>query len=412
VVGCDGKQTKLRQALGIGFSGKEYSESFLICDAELSESDVHAKGMDKHEGFATLKGGKLLLMVHLEKNTWRVYHAASSLDQEATSAGFLERVCKEVLPGGQMPEVVRWKDPSFFTLSCRIVDAYSSGRCFLAGDAAHCHSPAGGQGMNTGLQDSANLAWKLAAVLSGCASSRLLASFEPERRPVAEWVLRTSDGLIGRVADQSLPSRALRWIAVRLLLPLIPGSALPPVGLKNRLFGLTHSYSGTGACVDSGPPPPAGALRAGDRLPDLSFSLGDGGGGEGTTLLQALRPLRLALHLLFVGPSAQGDEEAARATAALGSRCPGWALEAWLLHDAPTGRGGALPGGAGGAAARHLVGTEAAAELRRLLALGPRGRALLLVRPDGHIAAAHRGGWDGDAMADAAARCGLSAASG
>ena len=87
---------------------------------------------------------------------------------------------------------VRLHDPVWltrFSSQHRVVDRYSVGRVFVAGDAAHIHSPAGGQGMNTGLQDAANLAWKLAAVLKGNAGAALLDSYEAERLPVAHHVL-------------------------------------------------------------------------------------------------------------------------------------------------------------------------------------------------------------------------------
>ncbi|MGC7532179.1 FAD-dependent monooxygenase, partial [Pandoraea pneumonica] len=90
-----------------------------------------------------------------------------------------------------------------FSSQHRVVDRYRVGRVFVAGDAAHIHSPAGGQGMNTGLQDAANLAWKLAAVLKGDAGDALLDSYEAERLPVAHHVLELSDRMFDISASQT-----------------------------------------------------------------------------------------------------------------------------------------------------------------------------------------------------------------
>jgi 2-polyprenyl-6-methoxyphenol hydroxylase-like FAD-dependent oxidoreductase len=102
----------------------------------------------------------------------------------------------------------RWM--SRFHSDERQVPQYRVGRVFLAGDAAHCHSPAGGQGMNTGIQDAANLGWKLAAVLQGRASDRLLDTYQAERHPVGKMVLRSSGTIIRLAMVKSKIGRALR----------------------------------------------------------------------------------------------------------------------------------------------------------------------------------------------------------
>jgi hypothetical protein len=111
------------------------------------------------------------------------------LSAEGLTALFHERTGREDV----VVRDVRWA--SVFTMSARLADAYQRGRVFLAGDAAHCHPPTGGQGLNTGIQDAYNLGWKLAAVLGG-ASESLLATYEKERRPIAETVLGLSERLL------------------------------------------------------------------------------------------------------------------------------------------------------------------------------------------------------------------------
>jgi hypothetical protein len=134
------------------------------------------------------------------------------------------------------------------------------GRAFLAGDAAHCHSPAGGQGMNTGLQDAANLGWKLAAAVHGWGGDELLDSYHAERHPVGRQVLRSSGLLIRLALIRPAWGRALRNAAIRLLL------SLPPVAAK-----AAGSVSALGVRY----PAPAGAdRRVGTRAPDVPLRSG------------------------------------------------------------------------------------------------------------------------------------------
>ena len=125
-------------------------------------------------------------------------------------------------PRPRVEEVV-WS--SRFRVSHKLAARYREGPVFLCGDAAHVHSPAGGQGMNTGIQDAANLTWKLALVLRGQASSPLLDSYERERRPVARGVVATTDRLTRLATMSSLLARRIR----NILIPMV-GSARCRVG--------------------------------------------------------------------------------------------------------------------------------------------------------------------------------------
>jgi hypothetical protein len=142
----------------------------------------------------------------------------------------------------------------------RQVPRYRVARVFLAGDAAHCHSPAGGQGVNTGMQDAANLGWKLAAAVLGWGGREMLDSYQTERHPVGRQVLRSS-GLLIRLALVKPPwGRALRDTAVRLLL------SLPPAAAK-----AAGSVSALGVRY----PAPSGAdRRVGTRAPDVRLHSG------------------------------------------------------------------------------------------------------------------------------------------
>ncbi|MFL6001203.1 MAG: FAD-dependent monooxygenase, partial [Nocardioides sp.] len=166
----------------------------------------------------------------------------------------------------------RWM--SRFHSDERQVRRYRVGRVFLAGDAAHVHSPAGGMGMNTGMQDAANLSWKLAAVVKDGAEDQLLDTYHDERHPVGKMVLRTSGGLIRAALLRREPARAARDAAAAIAF------RLPRVSrrLARRVSGLDIAY-----------PPSAGSHRpVGTRAEDVV-------GTDGRRLYEVLRSARCVL---------------------------------------------------------------------------------------------------------------------
>src|SRR5437773_3595544 len=160
----------------------------------------------------------------------------------------------------------RWM--SRFHSDERQAPRYRVGRVFLAGDAAHVHSPAGGQGMNTGLQDAANLGWKLAAAVRGWAPEGLLDSYQTERHPVGRMVLRTSGAIIRMALLRSVAARAVRNVVGAAAL------RLPPVA--HRAIGIISGI-GIGYPRRKGDHP-----LVGQRVPDLALS-------GGRRLYEALR---------------------------------------------------------------------------------------------------------------------------
>jgi hypothetical protein len=155
----------------------------------------------------------------------------------------------------------------------RQAPAYRAGRVFLAGDAAHVHSPAGGQGMNTGLQDAANLGWKLAQVLNGHADPELLDTYQAERHPVGRSVLHSSGGLVRLGMARRPWSRALRAALTGFLKAVGPARR----GMVGRITGIGYRYAA-----------PRGAHRlTGTRVPDVAL--------EGGRLHEALRGGRFVL---------------------------------------------------------------------------------------------------------------------
>lgn len=377
--GCDGRSSAVRGALGISYPGKEYPQAFFLVEMQCDPQELRAGGF-VHSGHFMISNGSLFLVVRLKEGHCRIIHCAVGIDERMT-VDDMRAAWERIMPM-PIPASATFQHPSFFRVSCRIADRYRQGRSFLAGDAAHCHSPAGGQGMNTGLQDATNLAWKLAAALRGHSGEALLDSYEAERRPVAEWVLERSDGLFRAIMSASPAAAAVRGLLARAVLPLVPGALLPPASARIMLFGLGHSYAGRGACVDAGPPPGRGAVVAGNRLPDCACVVQEAGSQQETSLLRLLCPLRLRLRVLLLGAAPDAAEallEEARAASA-------WPLDVWCCDD------GAAPH----AATRLQLVDDG---LRRALRLPPRGAAVLVVRPDGHIAAVLRGPLGGDAGA-------------
>ncbi|MDE1163667.1 MAG: FAD-dependent monooxygenase [Acidobacteriaceae bacterium] len=210
LVGADGAHSAVRHALGVGFTGEQLPSDWVLADVHL-DGDVLPDAVELH-----LHPEGVLAIFPLPPNRFRVIAAYLHGEHEPTLEEMQRILDQRRGPG------VRAHDPvwlSQFHISERIVENFRRGNVFLAGDAAHIHSPAGGQGMNTGMQDAVNLAWKIALIsgghLSKAGEETLLASYNEERHPVAQDVL-TGAGLLTRAAmvDNSLLSH-VRNAAIR-----------------------------------------------------------------------------------------------------------------------------------------------------------------------------------------------------
>ncbi len=180
LVACDGASSTVRQSLGLSFEGLTYEEHFLLCDAHV------AWGFPSDESaiFFSDDGFLVALPMPGDRNM-RIFVNAPP-EEEPTLATFERLFTKRACVPAKLSNP-GWT--SRFRLHSRKVDRFRVGRIFLAGDAAHIHSPVGGQGMNLGMQDAYNLAWKLALVLRGRGRESLLESYDPEREPLADLVL-------------------------------------------------------------------------------------------------------------------------------------------------------------------------------------------------------------------------------
>ncbi len=213
VVGADGAHSIVRKALGVRFPGVPLVERFLL-------ADVHATLDRPRDAVATwIDGTSLLAAFPLPgEDLWRLMAPAPpELGDEPQREQIVEFLGGRLgADAGGTIRTVEWT--SSFRIQRLLADTYRRGRVLLAGDAAHIHSPLGGQGMNTGIGDAENLAWKLALVVSGRADDRLLDTYEAERRPIAKDVLESTSGLTQMVVGESAQARLVRdRIAVPLL---------------------------------------------------------------------------------------------------------------------------------------------------------------------------------------------------
>ncbi|HEX7816909.1 FAD-dependent monooxygenase [Dyella sp.] len=188
LVGCDGGRSATRKLVGFNFEGQTLESHRMLV------GDVSATGLDRQYWHTWRSDQGFLGMCPLPGTDQYQFQASGGLELPATpTLEIFQRIVEE--RSGRTDIVL--SAPTWMSLwraNVRMVDHYRQGRIFLAGDAAHVHSPAGGQGMNTGIQDAYNLAWKLAAVMRG-ANASLLDTYEEERLPVAQWLLGLSSKL-------------------------------------------------------------------------------------------------------------------------------------------------------------------------------------------------------------------------
>jgi len=280
VVGTDGHRSAVRQAIGQPFPGVSVIKSLLLADVRLAE---------KPESVLTVDGaGDVFAMIASFGDGWyRVMgwnRRHEVPDDTPLDLEEVREVTRRALGTDYGMYEARWL--SRFHSDERQAPKYRVGRVFLAGDAAHIHSPAGGQGMNTGLQDAANLGWKLAAVVNGQAPDSLLDTYQTERHPVGRAVLRSSGGLV-RLARARIPAlRAVRALATTFV------NAVTPARTKvlGQLTGIGFRY-----------PAPRGSHRlVGRRVPDITLQ-------GGRRLYEALRGGRFVLITPPTAPAPHPD---------------------------------------------------------------------------------------------------------
>jgi 2-polyprenyl-6-methoxyphenol hydroxylase-like FAD-dependent oxidoreductase len=206
LIGADGASSSVRHLLDLGFVGTTHPRLFFVADVEMT-----------YEGepdtlYAAFHGNSFLLMVPMQGGQrWRLI---SNLPEDGEQAGQemtpadIETKVQALIQRPLSITQVHWF--STYKIHTRHVEKFSLGRCFLVGDAAHIHTPAGGQGMNTGIQDAYNLAWKMAFVLRGHAGDALLETYNEERIANAKDLLKSTDGLFDSMAADHWYTHFLR----------------------------------------------------------------------------------------------------------------------------------------------------------------------------------------------------------
>lgn len=225
VLGADGARSFVRHALQLGFAGGTYEHIFYVADTGIQDSkDWSHEGVNIYFSKTTFLG--LLPMPGTQR--FRAIGELPADFQNETPESF-EVISPRIENSLKLPlhfQNTRWF--SVYRLHHRHTDHFRVGRAFLAGDAAHIHSPVGGQGMNTGLQDAYNLAWKLAFVVRGLMHEKILDSYEQERMPVAKRLLQSTDKAFMMVnSTRIIPVFLRTWLIPRII----------PLLLRNRRSG-------------------------------------------------------------------------------------------------------------------------------------------------------------------------------
>ena len=337
LAGCDGASSTVREGLAVGFPGGTYAHLFYVADVEAL---APARDGQLH---GTLDEAEFLLVFPLKGERRARLIGVVRDEAEGRRDGLTwDDVSKDIMARiGIVVERVNWF--STYHVHHRVADRFRKGRVFLLGDAAHIHSPVGGQGMNTGIGDAINLAWKLAEVRNGRAPGSLVDSYEPERIAFARRLVATTDRVFTLVTSRGPIARYVRTKVVPMLVPLV-------FRARAARWLMFRTISQTGLSYRDSPLSTgrAGRVHGGDRLPWV----------EAADNFAPLRPLAWQVHVY------------GQATPEIETTCRERSL------------------------ALHVFPWQPA--IRRT---GLRRDAVYLVRPDGHVALA-----DPDARASTLAR--------
>jgi 2-polyprenyl-6-methoxyphenol hydroxylase-like FAD-dependent oxidoreductase len=262
VVGADGAHSAVRKQSNIPFNGDTYANEFFLADLELDNKELTGTEVALYRG----KAGLSAFFPLPERNSYRIIGNVPK-----ASEGKPDLQLEEVLPHlraltGIPVKVVNENWFTTYKLHHRMADKFNQGRCFLIGDAAHIHSPVGGQGMNTGLQDAYNLGWKLAGVVNGQLKEAILDSYAAERMPIARTLLNTTDKLFKMVISTNWFIVFFnKWIMPKATVLVWKSERLRAEFFK-RIAQINISYRDSNINLNLST---AKGIKAGDRLPYL-----------------------------------------------------------------------------------------------------------------------------------------------
>jgi 2-polyprenyl-6-methoxyphenol hydroxylase-like FAD-dependent oxidoreductase len=266
LIGADGGSSLVRQYLKIPFTGGTYQNTFLVADTRVDWDYNHDEifvclGNKTLAGFFPMVGDRRFRVVSILPP--HLYNQPNLSFQNVAS--YLQK---------ELGFEIKFSQTTWFStyrLHHRFARQFEQGPCFLIGDAAHIHSPAGGQGMNTGLQDAYNLAWKLALVVQKVAPENLLQSYQSERLPVAKTLVATTDRVFSLMISQNF---FFRFVRLKML-PFLVSKLLRPNYMRTHLFrrvsqiGIRYRKSRLSVTAAAASHFPKEAPQPGDRVPYL-----------------------------------------------------------------------------------------------------------------------------------------------
>jgi 2-polyprenyl-6-methoxyphenol hydroxylase-like FAD-dependent oxidoreductase len=373
LIGADGAHSAVRRGAGIGFAGEQYPERFLLVDLDIDWDLAH------DEGHVWIGDDGLVAAIPLPgEGRYRVIVPLPPEDAEREYASEAEiaALAESLLRQRSGIALRRVGDPvwaSAFRIQRRQAERYRAGPVFLAGEAAHVHSPVGGQGMNTGIQDAFNLGWKLALAVRRLAAPGLLDTYEAERYPIARGVLQGTH-LGTRIALARHPvMRTLREYVVPAVTRLAPIrrrflAAISQVGI---------GYRGSTLAIDAAPAEDGrgwlhrgpGGIEAGDRVPDLPLVAS--ATGEQTMLYELIA--RGWILLCMPGRDASPDGSAAcERIVAVARETVGREVQGFLVASASRELPAALP-----------MLLDPTGDVGRIFGAG--SGLVVLIRPDGYL---------------------------
>lgn len=291
LIGADGNNSFVRTKLNIPFPGKTHLARLFITDCE---AQLPFRTNEIFFSFTTTHTAGFF---PLTENRWRV-DGLIPVIQKKDQVGFDD---VSNFFGNDIHSGIKLRNPQWFSVfrsHSRCAQTYRQNRCFLVGDAAHVHSPVGAQGMNTGLQDAHNLAWKLAFYIRRKVSENILDSYQDERRPLALTIIRSTDFAYSFMTADSMLVRFLRLKLAPVLLAVFLQKFKNSTQLRNRIFtsisgiGVKHNQNLT---LDSLENFPAHAPKPGERLPHLVYEMG----GKTCSIYDGMDSI--TFHLLVFG---------------------------------------------------------------------------------------------------------------
>ncbi len=268
LAGCDGARSVVRQGLRIGFPGGEYTHLFYVADVTaggaVANGELHV-ALDDTDFLAIFPlddNGRMRFVGTIREELARQAEQPGDSQPELTWKDVSKRVLNWI-----HADVKRVNWFSTYRVHHRVAEHFRRGRVFLLGDAAHIHSPVGGQGMNTGIGDAVNLGWKLAGVLRGRAPDSMLNTFEPERIAFARRLVATTDQAFTGVTSDSELALLLRLHIVPYLVPTLLSANASRRFLFRTVSQIAINYRSSDLSEGR-----TGKLHAGDRLPWLKIA--------------------------------------------------------------------------------------------------------------------------------------------